>query len=39
MKSCMPIWSEIEKQFKDKIENITIGYRGILIDEFDFRDK
>ena len=39
MKSCMPIWNDIEKQFKDKIENITIGYRGIIIDEFDFRDK
>ena len=39
MKSCIPIWNDIEKQFKDKIENIAIGYRGILIDEFDFRDK
>ena len=29
-------WNDIEKQFKDKIENITTGYRGILIDEYNF---
>jgi len=25
-----------KKQFKDKIENITTGYRGILVDEYNF---
>ncbi len=38
MKNCVPIWNDIERQFKDKIQNITIGYRGILIDEYDFRN-
>ena len=36
LKNCLPIWHDIEKQFKDKIENITTGYRGILIDEYNF---
>ena len=36
----IPLWNEIEKEFflkKDnKIQNITVGYRGILIDEYNF---
>ena len=25
-----------KKQFKDKIQNITTGYRGVLIDDYNF---
>ena len=38
MKNCIPVWNEIEKKFKDKIQNITVGYRGILVDEYDFKN-
>jgi hypothetical protein len=34
MMSCLPLWKEIELEWQDKIENITTGYRGILIDEY-----
>ena len=36
LKDCLPIWNDIEKQFKDKIQNITTGYRGVLIDDYNF---
>ena len=36
LKNCLPVWNDIEKQFKGKIENITTGYRGILIDDYNF---
>ena len=38
MQNCIPVWNEIEKKFKDKIQNITVGYRGILVDEYDFKN-
>ena len=34
MKDCLPIWNDIERQFKDKIPNIAVGYRGILLDQY-----
>ena len=34
MNECIPIWNDIEREFKDKIPNITVGYRGILLDEY-----
>lgn len=36
LKDCLPIWNDIEKQFKNKIQNITTGYRGVLIDDYNF---
>ena len=33
MKNCLPIWNDIEREFKDKIPNIAVGYRGILLDQ------
>ncbi len=36
MKDCLPIWQKIELKWKEKIENITVGYRGILIDNHDY---
>ena len=33
MKDCLPIWNDIEREFKDKIPNIAVGYRGILLDQ------
>ena len=35
MKDCLPIWNDIERQFKDKIPNIAVGYRGILLDQYE----
>jgi hypothetical protein len=35
-KNCVSIWSEIEKKWKEKIENTTSSYRGKMIDRFDF---
>ena len=35
MKDCLPIWNDIERQFKDKIPNIAVGYwHCILLDQF-----
>lgn len=36
MDECLPIWKEIEKEWKQKIENVTVGYRGVLIDQYDY---
>jgi hypothetical protein len=35
MKDCLPIWNDIEREFKDKIPNIAVGYRGILLDQYE----
>ena len=35
MKNCLPVWNDIERQFKDKIPNIAVGYRGILLDQYE----
>jgi len=35
MKECLPISKVIEKKFKDKIPNIAVGYRGILLDQYE----
>jgi len=35
MKNCLPIWNDIEREFKDKIPNIAVGYRGILLDQYE----
>ena len=35
MKDCLPIWNDIEREFKDKIPNIAVGYRGILLDRYE----
>ena len=35
MKECLPIWKDIEQEFKDKIPNIAVGYRGILLDQYE----
>ena len=37
MKECLPIWKDIEQEFKDKIPNIAVGYRGILLDQYNLR--
>ena len=37
MKDCLPIWDDIERQFKDKIPNIAVGYRGILLDQYEVK--
>ncbi len=34
--ACIPIWQQIETKWKEKIENVTSGYRGVLIDQFNF---
>ena len=34
--ACIPIWQQIETKWKAKIENVTSGYRGVLIDQFNF---
>ena len=34
--ACSPIWQQIETKRKEKIENVTSGYRGVLIDQFYF---
>ena len=36
MDECLPMWKEIGKEWKQKIENVTIGYRGVLIDQYDY---
>ena len=36
MDGCLPIWKDIEIELKQKTENVTIGYRGILIDQYDY---
>ena len=36
MKNCLPLWKEIEKEFQEKITNMTVAYRGIVIDQYDF---
>ena len=36
MDGCLPIWKDIEKEWNQKIENVTIGYRGVLIDQYDY---
>jgi len=36
MDECLPIWKEIEKEWNQKIENVTVGYRGVLIDQYDY---
>ena len=28
---------DIEQEFKDKIPNIAVGYRGILLDQYDLK--
>ena len=35
MKECLPIWKDIEQEFKEKIPNIAVGYRGILLDQYE----
>jgi hypothetical protein len=35
MKECLPIWKDIEQEFKDKIPNIAVGYRGVLLDQYE----
>ena len=35
MKDCLPVWNDIEREFKDKIPNIAVGYRGILLDQYE----
>ena len=35
MKECLPIWKDIEHEFKEKIPNIAVGYRGILLDQYE----
>ena len=36
MKACLPVWSKIENEWREKIVNTTVGYRGIVIDQDDF---
>lgn len=36
MDGCLPVWKDIEIELKQKTENVTIGYRGILIDQYDY---
>ena len=35
MKECLPIWKDIEHEFKEKIPNIAVGYRCILLDQYE----
>ena len=35
MKDCLPIWNDIEREFKDSIPNIAVGYRGIVLDQYE----
>ncbi len=34
--ACLPIWRQIEAKWKEKIDNVTVGYRGVLIEQHDF---
>ena len=36
MQNCIPIWQEIETQFKDKIPSITVAHRGVLVDQYSY---
>ena len=36
MDECLPIWKDIEKEWSQKIDKVTIGYRGVLIDQYDY---
>ena len=38
MKECLPIWKDIEQEFKEKIPNIAVGYRGILLDQYESKN-
>ena len=35
MKDCLPTWIDIQREFKDKIPNIAVVYRGILLDQYE----
>ena len=35
-KKLLPLWKEIEQEFQEKITNMTVAYRGIVIDQYDF---
>lgn len=37
--NCIPLWGEIELKWAEKIESKTTGYRGVMIDRFDFEEK
>lgn len=34
--ACVPIWRQIESKWREKIENVTTGYRGVLIEQNEF---
>ena len=34
--ACVPIWKQIETKWREKIENVTTGYRGALIEQHIF---
>ena len=37
-KNCVPIWSDIERKLKEKIESKTTSFRGTLVDRFNFEE-
>ena len=38
MQACLPVWGKIENEWREKIVNTTLGFRGVIIDQDDFSD-
>tara|TARA_A100001011_G_C13604242_1_gene553362 strand:- start:153 stop:470 length:318 start_codon:yes stop_codon:yes gene_type:complete len=37
-KNCVPIWSDIERKFKEKLDSKTTSFRGTMVDRFNFEE-